>query len=133
MNPGFLLACSAVLLIATQALAASSNELHTRYDDCIRANQPLNNGVVAGCAEAVSDDAKKQLNRTYQRLYLKLQQAAPEDAQQLEEAQKAWLIYRNAHCDMQGKHIGSPMYSTCPMQLNIDRLSELQFLLDNGG
>jgi hypothetical protein len=40
-------------------------------------------------------------------------------------AQKAWLIYRT--------HIGSPMYYTCPMERNIDRLVELEFLLDNGG
>ena len=28
---------------------------------------------------------------------------------------------------------GSPMYYTCPMELNINRLVELEFLLDNGG
>ncbi len=87
--------------------------MHTHYDDCIRASQPLNNSLVAACAESVSDVAKKQMNLTYQRLYLKLQQTSAEAAQQLEGAQKAWLIYRNAHCDMQGKHIGSPMYYTC--------------------
>ena len=132
-NLGPLLICSSLLLVATQTPAASSNALQTRYDDCIQASQTLNNSLVAACAEGVSEVAKKHMNRTYQQLYLKLQQASPEDAQQLEEAQKAWLIYRNAHCDMQGKHIGSPMYYTCPMELNIDRLSELQFLLDNGG
>ncbi|VXB52231.1 conserved exported hypothetical protein [Pseudomonas sp. 8BK] len=127
-----LLICAS-LLLAPQINAASSDELDARYNDCLEASEGLTNSLVAACAEGVSDVAKKQMNLTYQRLYLTLQQASPEDAKQLEEAQKAWLIYRNAHCDMQGKHIGSPMYYTCPMELNIDRLVELEFLLDNGG
>jgi uncharacterized protein YecT (DUF1311 family) len=123
----------ASLLLAAQVNAASSDELDARYNDCLETSEGLTNSLVAACAEGVSDVAKKQMNHTYQRLYLKLQQASTEAAQQLEEAQKAWLIYRNAHCDMQGKHIGSPMYYTCPMELNINRLVELEFLLDNGG
>ena len=84
------------------------------------------------CAEGASESAKKEMNRVYQRLYLKLQQTSQEDAQQLENAQKAWLIYRNEHCDMLGKYDGSPMYTICPMKLNIDRVAELQLLLDSG-
>jgi uncharacterized protein YecT (DUF1311 family) len=127
-----LLICASLLLVA-QANAASSDGLDARYNDCLQASEGLTNSLVTACAEGVSDVAKKQMNLTYQRLYLKLQKASPEDAQQLEEAQKAWLVYRNAHCAMQGTHIGSPMYYTCPMERNIDRLVELEFLLDNGG
>lgn len=73
------------------------------------------------------------MNRVYQQLFLKLQESAPGDAEQLEATQKAWLIYRNGQCDLQGKHVGSPMSYTCPMELNIQRLEELKFLLENGG
>jgi len=104
-----------------------------RYQACLDASGMMNNASVAGCAEGVSEAVKKEMNRVYQQLFLKLQESAPEDAQQLEEAQKAWLIYRNGQCDLQGKHVGSPMYYTCPMQLNIQRVDELKFLLDNGG
>ena len=121
-----------LLPLASQA-ATDTKDFSARYDNCLKANQPLNNSVVASCADEASQMAKKEMNRVYQRLYLKLQQTSQEDAQQLEDAQKAWLVYRNAHCDMQGKHVGSPMYHTCPMELNIDRVAELQFLLDNGG
>lgn len=104
-----------------------------QYQACLDASGMINNASVAGCAEGVSETTKKEMNRVYQQLFLKLQESAPEDAQQLEEAQKAWLIYRNGQCDLQGKHIGSPMYYTCPMQLNIQRVDELKFLLNNGG
>ena len=93
----------------------------------------INNASVAGCAEGVSETVKKEMNRVYQQLFLKLQEDAPQDAEQLETAQKAWLSYRNGQCDLQGKHVGSPMYYTCPMQLNIQRVEELKLLLENGG
>ncbi|MCR1827562.1 hypothetical protein NSA60_12780 [Pseudomonas oleovorans] len=34
---------------------------------------------------------------------------------------------------MQGKHVGSPMYHYCPMQMNIQRVEQLKLLLENGG
>ncbi|RIA36155.1 uncharacterized protein YecT (DUF1311 family) [Ectopseudomonas oleovorans] len=104
-----------------------------QYQACLDASGTLNNSSVAGCAEGVSEAVKKEMNRAYQQLFLKLEESAPDDAQQLETTQKAWLVYRNGQCDMQGKHIGSPMYYTCPMELNIQRVEELKFLLENGG
>ena len=120
-----------LLPFALQAAAVDLNDISTRYEDCLRTN-PQKLSVAAVCAEGASESAKKEMNRVYQRLYLKLQQTSQEDAQQLENAQKAWLIYRNEHCDMLGKYDGSPMYTICPMKLNIDRVAELQLLLDSG-
>ena len=120
-----------LLPFALQAAAVDLNDISTRYEDCIRTN-PQKLRAAAVCAEGASESAKKEMNRVYQRLYLKLQQTSQEDAQQLENAQKAWLIYRNEHCDMLGKYDGSPMYTICPMKLNIDRVAELQLLLDSG-
>ena len=120
-----------LLPFALQAAAVDLNDISTRYEDCIRTN-PQKLSAAAVCAEGASESAKKEMNRIYQRLYLKLQQTSQEDAQQLENAQKAWLIYRNEHCDMLGKYDGSPMYAICPMKLNIDRVAELQLLLDSG-
>ena len=120
-----------LLPFALQAAAVDLNDISTRYEDCIRTN-PQKLSAAAVCAEGASESAKKEMNRVYQRLYLKLQQTSQEDAQQLENAQKAWLIYRNGHCDMLGKYDGSPMYTICPMKLNIDRVAELQLLLDSG-
>ena len=104
-----------------------------QYQACLDASGVINNASVAGCAEGVSETVKKEMNRVYQQLFLKLQEGAPQDAEQLETTQKAWLIYRNGQCDLQGKHVGSPMYYTCPMQLNIQRVEELKLLLENGG
>ena len=120
-----------LLPFALQAAAVDLNDISTRYEDCIRTN-PQKLSAAAVCAEGASESAKKEMHRVYQRLYLKLQQTSQEDAQQLENAQKAWLIYRNEHCDMLGKYDGSPMYTICPMKLNIDRVAELQLLLDSG-
>lgn len=104
-----------------------------QYQACLDASGMINNASVAGCAEGVSETVKKEMNRVYQQLFLKLQEDAPQDAEQLENAQKAWLVYRNGQCDLQGKHVGSPMYYTCPMELNIQRVEQLKLLLENGG
>lgn len=118
-----------LLILPLNALA----DYDQQYQACLDASGMINNASVAGCAEGVSETVKKEMNRVYQQLFLKLQASAPQDAEQLETAQKAWLVYRNGHCDLQGKHVGSPMYYTCPMELNIQRVDELKFLLDNGG
>lgn len=125
--------CAGVLTILASHATGTGTDYDKLYNDCLPPNVPLNNSLVASCAMQASDAAKKDMNRLYQQLYLSLQEGSPEDAQQLEDAQKSWLLYRNAHCDLQGKRIGSPMYYTCPMQLNGDRVAELQFLLDQGG
>ncbi len=118
--------------MAQYALTAWA-DYDAQYQACLNANGAINNSIVAGCAEGVSAVAKRDMNRIYQQLFLKLQANDPQSAEQLETAQKAWLIYRNGQCDLQGKHIGSPMYYTCPMELNIQRVSELQFLLEHAG
>jgi uncharacterized protein YecT (DUF1311 family) len=122
--------CLALLLILSPAVQADYDQ---QYQACLDASAMINNASVAGCAEGVSETVKKEMNRIYQQLFLKLQESAPEDAEQLETTQKAWLVYRNGQCELQGKHVGSPMYHYCPMQMNIQRVEELKLLLENGG
>ena len=122
--------CLAILIILSPAVQADYDQ---QYQACLDASAMINNASVAGCAEGVSETVKKEMNRIYQQLFLKLQESAPEDAEQLETTQKAWLVYRNGQCELQGKHVGSPMYHYCPMQMNIQRVEELKLLLENGG
>ncbi|MGG2397880.1 lysozyme inhibitor LprI family protein [Pseudomonas sp. SH1-B] len=123
---------SRCLIIALLPLTAWA-DYDAQYQDCLNANGTINNSIVAGCAEGVSAAVKRDMNRVYQQLFLKLQTNDPQSAEQLEAAQKAWLIYRDGQCDLQGKHVGSPMYYTCLMALNIQRVSELLFLLEHAG
>jgi uncharacterized protein YecT (DUF1311 family) len=91
------------------------------YDKCL-GNETLNNTLVMGCAEEASAAAKKEITR----LYAKLQAELPaEDGKSLEEAQRSWIRYRDLHCKLAGDHVGTPMYSVCPMDLNIARAKEL--------
>lgn len=122
--------CLAILLILSPAVQADYDQ---QYQACLDASGMINNASVVGCAEGVSETVKKEMNRVYQQLFLKLQDDAPEDAEQLETTQKAWLVYRNGQCELQGKHVGSPMYHYCPMQMNIQRVEQLKLLLENGG
>lgn len=98
------------------------------YGDCLKEEGGPNNGTVTACAEATSDSAKKEMNALYQRLHDRFAAQSPEDADKLEKSQKAWLVYRNFQCELAGSYVGSPMYSFCPMKLNIARVHELREL-----
>ena len=74
------------------------------------------------------------LNRIYRKTLKKL---GPEDASRLRKAQRAWLAYRDAHCDAEVKlyeggsitHIVLPQ---CRLTLTKNRAEEIQETYDNG-
>lgn len=121
------LSCGLNMTFNAQA-ASQTTKLDKIYDSCLKKSGSINNSVVAGCSEMASHEAKKQINRYYNKAYNRLINEAPEDAKKLEDAQKAWIVYRDKHCALMGSYVGSPMYDYCPMQLNLARADELQEL-----
>lgn len=113
-------------MLATAACSAFATDYAAIENQCREAMGPLNNSVVMGCAEQASGAARKDMNRVYQKTFLALRQQSEADAAAFETAQKAWLQYREAWCDSQGRSIGTPLYSTCRMDLNIARVAELE-------
>lgn len=65
--------CLALLLILSPAVQADYDQ---QYQACLDASAMINNASVAGCAEGVSETVKKEMNRIYQQLFLKLQESA---------------------------------------------------------
>ena len=125
-------ACAALLLPLLTASAQNASEYDALYERCLKqAGRPINNMVVHRCSSEVSEKAKAEINRRYRSIYAKLQSKDPDDAKKFEVSQRAWLLYRNSHCDLAGAHIGSPMYDHCPMTLNSARALELR-VLDGG-
>jgi uncharacterized protein YecT (DUF1311 family) len=126
----------AVLLVGVigphAAWAAADQDYDRMYGDCLKEAGATNNGTVTACAEATTDSAKKEMNALYQRLHERLATESPGDADKLERSQKAWLAYRNSQCELAGSYVGSPMYSFCPMKLNIARVHELRELAGGG-
>lgn len=98
------------------------------YSTCIDEQAPINNSLVHGCAEFVSESAKKEITLLYRKIYKYISASSIDDALKFEKAQQAWISYRNNHCELSGYYIGSPMYSYCPMMLNISRAIELREL-----
>ncbi|MCC6075751.1 lysozyme inhibitor LprI family protein [Pseudomonas sp. GCM10022188] len=98
------------------------------YSACIDEQAPINNSVVHGCAEYASDSAKKEITLLYRKIYKYISASSIDDALKFEKAQQAWISYRNNHCELYGSYVGSPMYSYCPMMLNISRAIELREL-----
>ncbi len=121
----------ALALLATgmQAFAAERGKDYSKlYDQCIKKAGTINNGVVDACSSQVSDQAKVEMNALYKVTYQRLREQSPSAAVALEQAQKAWLVYRDTHCQLAGEYVGSPMHAYCPMQLNIERVDQLREL-----
>jgi uncharacterized protein YecT (DUF1311 family) len=98
------------------------------YSACVDEHAPINNSVVHGCSEYASDSAKKEITVLYKKIYEYISTSSVDDALKFEMTQQAWISYRNNHCELSGSYVGSPMYSYCPMMLNITRAIELREL-----
>lgn len=107
------------------AHAGETSKYDSLYDDCVKEAGTMNNTVVMGCSETVSEAVKRDMNRLYDVIYARIAEQSKEDAQKFEFSQKSWLKYRNNHCELMGSYVGSPMYAYCPMQLNKARVAEL--------
>jgi uncharacterized protein YecT (DUF1311 family) len=118
------LALAAVARISGAAAAEGPKDYDKIYSDCVAEAGGANNGTVGACAEGVADQTKPEMNRLYQAILGKMN--SPADAAKLEKAQKAWIVYRDNHCELAGSYVGSPMYAFCPMTLNIERVKQLR-------
>lgn len=116
-------------LLSTSAIAAAKPVDYDKlYSACTKKAGTMNNAVVYECSDEVSTKAKAEMNQLYDKIYNQLKTDNAEDAKKFESSQRAWLTYRNSHCELAGSHVGSPMYSYCPMTLNIARVKELREL-----
>lgn len=120
-----------MLFLASPASAVQPKlaDYRSNYDACVKdavGRSMSANAALEACTESVTDGAKHEMNVLYKTIYDALQAKNPSDAAQFEKAQKAWLEYRNAHCDLAQKLIGTPMMVICPMDLNIERVNQLR-------
>lgn len=123
------LALIALILLPYSASADTPMaDYQASYDNCLSRTQPINNAAVYACADSTSELVKKEINHLYGKIYERLLKESPEDASKLELTQKSWLTYRKLQCELAGSYIGSPMFSVCPMYINIQRAQELREL-----
>ena len=118
-----------LFLASISANAQTFPEYNIMYEKCIKKEGRVNNSVVEVCSNMTSDKAKREITKRYKSIYDRLLSSEfPENAKKFEASQKAWLQYRNTHCNLAGTYIGSPMYVVCPMNLNSARAEELRGL-----
>ena len=119
------------LLLSTHAVTATSKQpadYQSMYDKCLNEFGQINNSSVMGCSDVASNAANKEINSLYNTIHATILVNSKKDAAKFEASQKSWLNYRNMHCILAGNYIGTPMYSACPMKLNIARVTELRAL-----
>lgn len=121
----------AVLLFVSFCQAASSKEAdyQKEYESCIAKHSELNNMVIHWCVDGILSVLNNEINSKFKSLREMYSKDAPQDVEKLEKAQESWASYRDAQCELAGTHIGSPMFSICPMKGSIQRLKEINDLL----
>lgn len=120
---------SVFLLFSYSSVNAASNiDYQAMYDKCLKAAGPINNNAVLSCSYQTSIAVKKEINTLYSQLHAKMMSMSVDDAAKFEQSHKAWVSYRNKHCELATNYVGTPMYEFCPMNLNISRVSELREL-----
>ena len=115
---------------AAMPLVASAQEsnLSKKYDACM----DKSDGVTTDMMDCISAEIERQdvrLNRAYKSLMANL---TPERKKQLQEAQRAWIKFRDLNCnfyhDPDGGSIARVNANSCLMTMTADRAKELENL-----
>nr|WP_041377816.1 lysozyme inhibitor LprI family protein [Polaromonas naphthalenivorans] len=119
---------SAALAIAAASHAASAHEtgLSKQHAACM----DKSGGVTMGMIECITAENHRQdalLNKAYKALMAEL---PPPRKTQLQEAQRAWIKYRDANCafydDPDGGTLARVNANSCMMAATADRARELE-------
>jgi uncharacterized protein YecT (DUF1311 family) len=110
------------------ALAEDDVGLSKKFSRCMDSA----GGTTAGMVDCISTEAKQQdvrLNKAYKDLMATL---SPERKKQLQEAQRAWIKFRDANCDFyydpDGGSLARVSANDCVMSSTARRAKELESL-----
>lgn len=128
------LALSVCVILAGWSFSsyAEESKYDQAYGQCTEAAGTMNNGVMAACSEAVSKEAKKDINTYYKKIETHLKESEfynkADLLTKLETSQKAWIQYRNNHCALSEMLAAHEVF--CLMQVNSQRAEELRALAE---
>lgn len=130
----FIVLFTAVVLFAAHAIAQ-----RPRVKPAPQQKQPCagltTQSEMNRCAEDEYRKADAELNRVYQQVMSKLE---PDHRERLKVAQRAWLTFRDAHCDCEaftfnGGSMQPLSYYSCLSATTKERITQLRQLMDAAG
>lgn len=117
---------SIALCCFSQLAVAANDGLSKQFSTCI----DKSGGVTHAMLDCIATETKAQdvrLNKAYKEL---MAQLTPERKKQLQEAQRAWLKYRDANCgfyaDPDGGSLATVNSNDCFMTATASRAKELE-------
>lgn len=123
----------ASLVIAGVPCVASANEtgLSKQYTACMDKAGSTTFGMIE-CINTETQRQDVQLNKAYKAYKALMAELAPPRRTQLQEAQRAWIKYRDANCafyyDLDGGTLARVNANACMMTATADRARELERL-----
>ncbi|HHC73881.1 MAG TPA: DUF1311 domain-containing protein [Thiothrix sp.] len=123
-----------LFLVTGLMMMSTSLQAETKYErlysDCVAEAGTMNNTIMVGCSEQTSVVAKDDITRAYQKIEKKLSlyDDATDLAKALVASQKAWINYRDTHCELSHRIAAQTPY--CLMLVNAKRAEELGILAE---
>jgi uncharacterized protein YecT (DUF1311 family) len=118
------------LATSTGLLAASETDMSKQYTTCMDKANGANPDMI-DCIMAETKQQDARLNENYKRLMSKL---SAERKGALLEAQRAWIMFRDANCafwdDPAGGQSAAVTAKECVLTMTADRASELELAND---
>jgi len=115
----------AILVSSTQGVQAQGNDLSKQFTECM----DKSGGITLAMVECISAETQRQdqrLNKSYKALMASLSSVRKE---QLQEAQRAWIKFRDSNCrfylDPEGGSMSRVSAGDCAMTMTTNRANEL--------
>jgi uncharacterized protein YecT (DUF1311 family) len=128
MRPLLMNTVASLSLLLSFSLHAQDDVLSKNFSVCMDKSE----GVTINMLNCMADETTYQdirLNKAYKSLMAEL---SPERKKQLQEAQRAWIKYRDANCqfyaDPEGGTMATVLSNDCFMQSTANRAKELELL-----
>jgi uncharacterized protein YecT (DUF1311 family) len=112
----------------SQFALAQDIGLTTQFSKCMESS----NGVTINMLECIDAEAKRQDLRINKAYKIAMDQLSPERKKQLQQAQRAWINYRDANCqfyfDPEGGSLARVSANDCFMSATATRAKELEVI-----
>lgn len=128
MKKSLLYITIAIAAFSPLGVQAQSSDLSKQYNACMDKSDGVTL-VMVECIGAENQRQDQRLNKNYKALMASL---SAERKKQLQEAQRAWITFRDSNCrfyyDPDGGSMARISANNCVMTMTADRAKELEHL-----
>ena len=117
-----------ITMMSFTAPVFAENVYEKLYSNCLDTFGTINNSIVTQCSDQVIQVANSDIASKLEALR---RTRLSESFDRFMQGHRHWKTYMEIQCEIQTRYIGSPMYKYCPMKMTINRVKEIDLLVDS--